>query len=59
MPVLLRKPLHLGPVTLHFTQDGYKSWSFKVGKLSWNSRARRLRFDLPGPFSWVQRKSRR
>ncbi|WP_232075594.1 hypothetical protein [Phytohabitans suffuscus] len=31
----------------------------RVGRGSWNSRARAHRFDLPGPLSWKQDKSRR
>jgi hypothetical protein len=57
MAVLVRKQWKLGPLRLHFTQDGFSSWSIKIGRWSWNSRTRAHRVDLPGPASWKQDKS--
>lgn len=54
MAIKFRKIVRLGPLRLHFANGGYSSWSVKVGPWSWNSRARRHRVDLPGPFSWRQ-----
>ncbi|MEV8513066.1 DUF4236 domain-containing protein [Dactylosporangium sp. NPDC051484] len=54
MPVQFRKNKKFGPFILHFTQEGFSSWSFKLGPWSWNSRSRKNRVDLPGPFSWRQ-----
>lgn len=55
-----RKDIGLGPLTLHFTQQGFASWSVHVGRrdrrITWNSR-RGFTADLPGPLSW--RPSRR
>lgn len=54
-----RKDVHLGPLVLHFTQQGFTSWSVRVGKpgrrLTWNS-GRGLSTDLPGPFRWTPRR---
>jgi hypothetical protein len=57
MGFLVRKQLRLGPLRLHFTQRGFSSWSIKIGRWSWNSRARAHRVDLPGPASWKQDRS--
>ena len=54
MPVQFRKSKKFGPFTFHFTQEGFSSWSFKLGPWSWNSRSKKNRVDLPGPFSWRQ-----
>jgi hypothetical protein len=54
-----RKTINLGLVRLNFTQDGFSSYSVKLGPFSWNSRSRRQRIDLPGPWSWTGRRSRR
>jgi hypothetical protein len=54
-----RKVVRLGPFRLNFTHNGFTSWSFKLGRWSWNSRARQHRVDLPGPFSWKGRRSSR
>lgn len=48
-----RKVVRLGPVRLNFTENGFSSWSVKVGPWSWNSRTRASRVDLPGPFHWI------
>jgi hypothetical protein len=42
--------------TWHFTQNGYSSRSFKLGPWSRNTRSKRTRMDLPGPFSWEGRR---
>lgn len=47
-----RKSFKLGPFRFNFTQRGFTSWSIKLGPWSWNSRQRRQRVDLPGPFRW-------
>ncbi|HYN97947.1 MAG TPA: DUF4236 domain-containing protein [Pilimelia sp.] len=57
MGLQYRKTKKIGPLRLNFTQDGYSSWSLKIGRWSWNSRAKAHRVDLPGPMSW--RSSRR
>ena len=54
MPVQFRKSKKFGPFIFHFTQDGFSSWSFKLGPWSWNSRSKKNRVDLPGPFSGRQ-----
>lgn len=60
MPIRLRKPIRIGPqlahVKLNFTQNGFTSWSVKVGPWSWNSRAEKHRVDLPGPWHWTSKK---
>ncbi len=53
MPLLFRKIVRLGPIRLNFGKNGFSSWTFKIGKWSWNSRTRRHRLDLPGPLSWT------
>lgn len=53
MPLMFRKIVRLGPLHLNFGRRGMSSWSIKIGKWSWNSRARRHRVDLPGPVSWT------
>jgi hypothetical protein len=59
MGVMFRKRQKIGPLILNFTENGFSSWSIKIGRWSWNSRARAHRVDLPGPLSWKQDKSRR
>jgi len=54
MAILFRKVIRFGPIRLHFAKRGFSSWSATVGPWSWNSRTRRHRVDLPGPFSWRQ-----
>lgn len=58
MGVVFRKRQKFGPLVLNFTENGFSSWTIKVGRWSWNSRARAHRVDLPGPISWKQDKSR-
>lgn len=52
MGVIFRKRKKIGPIILNFTENGFSSWSIKIGRWSWNSRARAHRVDLPGPLSW-------
>ena len=58
MSVLFRQRKKFGPLILNFTQNGFSSWSIKIGRWSWNSKAKAHRVDLPGPLSWKQSKSR-
>ena len=58
MGIVFRSRKKFGPLVLNFTENGYSSWSFKIGRWSWNSRTRAHRVDLPGPLSWKQDKSR-
>jgi hypothetical protein len=57
MGILFRQRKKFGPLILNFTQNGFSSWSIKIGRWSWNSKARAHRVDLPGPLSWKQNKS--
>jgi hypothetical protein len=57
MGLMFRSRKKIGPIILNFTQRGFSSWSIKIGRWSWNSRARAHRVDLPGPMSWKQDKS--
>jgi len=59
MGVMFRSRKKIGPIILNFTQKGFSSWSVKIGRWSWNSKARAHRVDLPGPLSWKQDKSSR
>jgi hypothetical protein len=52
MSLQFRKTKKFGPLRFHFTQNGYSSWSIKIGRWSWNSKARAHRVDLPGPVFW-------
>ena len=54
MPVQFRKSKKFGQFIFHFSQEGFSSRSFKLGPWSWNSRSKKNRVDLPGPFSWRQ-----
>jgi len=58
MGLMFRSRKKFGPIILNFTQKGFSSWSIKIGRWSWNSKARAHRVDLPGPLSWKQDKSR-
>ncbi|MEV0733647.1 MULTISPECIES: DUF4236 domain-containing protein [Polymorphospora] len=58
MGLMFRKRKKYGPIILNFTENGFSSWSVKIGRWSWNSRARAHRVDLPGPLSWKQDKAR-
>lgn len=55
MPLQYRRSAKFGPLRFHFTQDGFSSWSIKIGRWSWNSRQRRQRVDLPGAWFWRSR----
>jgi hypothetical protein len=57
MGLLFRKAYKVGPLRFNFTKNGLSSWTFKVGKWSWNSRTRAHRVDLPGPLSWTSKRS--
>jgi hypothetical protein len=52
MPLMYRKTVKLGPFRLNIGRTGVSSWSLHLGRWSWNSRTRKQRVDLPGPFSW-------
>jgi hypothetical protein len=52
MPLMYRKIIKLGPIRIHIGKSGVSSWSLQIGKWSWNSRTKKQRVDLPGPFSW-------
>lgn len=43
-----------GLVRLNLSRSG-PSWSFRLGPASWNTRRRRARVDLPGPWSYESR----
>jgi hypothetical protein len=58
MGLLFRKRQKFGPLIFNFTENGFSSWTIKIGRWSWNSRTRSNRVDLPGPMSWKQDKSR-
>ncbi|OZM80371.1 DUF4236 domain-containing protein [Pseudonocardia sp. MH-G8] len=54
----LRRALRLGPVRLNFTERGFSSWGFQVGRWTWNNRTRRHTVDTPGP-GYLQSRGRR
>jgi hypothetical protein len=56
MGLMFRKRKKIGPLVFNFTENGFSSWSIKLGRWSWNSRSRTQRYDLPGPLSWKQDK---
>lgn len=56
MGLHFRKRIRLGPLVLNFGRTGFTSWGLAAGPLSWNSRTRRPRVDLPGPISWRGRR---
>ncbi|GLY21439.1 hypothetical protein Misp04_11710 [Micromonospora sp. NBRC 101691] len=58
MGLMFRKRKKYGPLVLNFTENGFSSWTVRLGRWSWNSKARAHRVDLPGPLSWKQDKSR-
>jgi hypothetical protein len=58
MAIVFRKIVRLGPIHLNFADHGFSSWSVKLGRWSWNSRTRKQRVNLPGPFSWRSGKNR-
>lgn len=60
MGILFRKAFRIGPRWLHIKLNLSKtgaSWSLVAGPYSWNTRSRRHRVDLPGPFAWQSRKN--
>lgn len=57
MGLLFRKVIKIGPLRLNIGRNGLSSWSVRLGRWSWNSRARAHRVDLPGPWSWRGRRS--
>lgn len=58
MPFLYRQRFKFGPwYTANASKSGIShTVRFWPLPLSWNSRQRRLRLDLPGPFSWMSNK---
>jgi hypothetical protein len=55
VPFRIRKAFRLGPfLRLNLSRSGL-SWSVGPRGLSWNSRRRTVRADLPGPLSWESR----
>ena len=46
-----RKTIRLGPVRLHFTQNGFASWGLKLGRFTWNAKSGKTTIDTPGPGS--------
>jgi hypothetical protein len=53
MPIRFRKRIALpGPLWLNLSRRWPPSLTVKVGPFSWNTRRRRGRVDLPGPFSY-------
>lgn len=52
MGIKVRKRVRVFPGVYVNASNSGVSWSVKVGPWSWNSRQRRHRVDLPGPFSW-------
>jgi hypothetical protein len=52
MGLIFRKTARLGILRFNFSKRGFTSWGIKVGPISWNSRKRRVRTDLPGPLSY-------
>jgi hypothetical protein len=53
MGISFRKSIRLGPVRWNFGRNGHTSTTVSFGPWSWNTRTRRHRVDLPGPFSWT------
>lgn len=58
MPILYRQRFRFGPwYRANASRSGIShTVVFWPLPLSWNSRTRRLRLDLPGPFSWQSRR---
>jgi hypothetical protein len=63
VPILFRKSKTFGPVRLNVSKTGVSVTWYPLWPLtrawSWNSRQRRQRVDLPGPFSWQSRARRK
>jgi len=47
-----RDTVNLGPFAIHLSKSGV-SVSVRASRWSWNSRARRHRVNLPGPWFWT------
>lgn len=52
-----------GPVIVNGASEGFFKWrltsvGLEIGEWSWNSRSRRHRVDLPGPYSWTSKKQK-
>lgn len=58
MPIHWRTSKRKGFLRTNVSDSGV-SWSFVLGPWSWNTRTRRHRVDLPGPFHWVQKRRKR
>lgn len=59
MPIGFRKRKPFGPFSVNMGRKGITSWGIKLGRWSWNSRTRKHRVDLPGPFHWTSRGRKR
>lgn len=57
MPIRFRKVIRFGPLRLNLSRSGV-STTVKIGPASWNSRRKRGRVDLPGPFSYETERHR-
>jgi hypothetical protein len=55
-PIRFRKSVRVLPFLRANLSRGGLSWTWHLGPLSWNSKRRRARADLPGPFSWEEKK---
>ena len=53
-----RKSHRFGPFRANFTENGFSSWSFKLGPWTWNSRSRKHTVNTPGP-GYVESRGRR
>jgi len=58
MGIIFRKSIKLGPLRLNLSKRG-ASLTAKAGPASVNSRSRRVRVNLPGPFSWTSGAAKR
>jgi hypothetical protein len=52
MSLLFRKSIDLGLIRWNFGRGGYSSTTYRIWPWSYNTRTRRHRIDLPGPFAW-------
>lgn len=55
MSIIFRKSIKLGPLRVNVSRRG-ASLSAQAGPVSANSRARRVRVNLPGPLAWQSRR---
>ena len=53
-----RKTINLGPLAFNLSKSGV-SVSVRAGIWSWNTRTRRHRVNLPGPWHWTSRRGGR